>query len=227
MTGAGAAGLGRIAMFNEAHISLMGYVAGDPTFSKVGKNQVPKLVLRVCWTPRRRNSLTGEWIDGNRSFANVICWRQLAENGSICLRRGDPVVVRGRLDVRTFTGRDGQRRTIVDVEASALGPDLTRGVADFRKVWPPSGKTAEQLAAENGHGGHDAPGDDADMADVADDEAAPGAERPADDEAAPGAESPADDEAAPGAESPAGEDIFDEGAIDALEQDTQTAAAPF
>ena len=187
-------------MFNEAHISLMGYVASDPSYSKIGKNQIPKLVLRVSWTPRRRDSATGEWIDGNRSFANVICWRQLAENGSICLRRGDPVVVRGRLDVRTFTGRDGQRRTVVDVEASALGPDLTRGVADFRKIWPPSGKTAEQLAAENGRGGHDTPGDDAELAGMA-------------------------DEVASGAESQAGEDIFDEGAIEALEQDTQTAGA--
>jgi len=201
-------------MFNEAHISLMCYVAGDPAFSKVGKNQVPKLVLRVCWTPRRRNA-AGEWVDGNRSFANVICWRQLAENGSICLRRGDSVVVTGRLDVRTFKGRDGQSRTVVDIEASALGPDLTRGVAQFRKIWPPSGKTAEQLAAENGGGGHDAPGDDADLADVAGDEAVPGAE------------GPAGDEAVPGAGNAAGEDIFDEGAIDALEPDTQTAAAPF
>jgi single-strand DNA-binding protein len=190
-------------MFNEAHVSLVGYVAGDPSYGKVGKNEIPKLVLRVGWTPRRRDSATGEWIDGNRSFANVICWRQLAENGSICLRRGDPVVVRGRLDVRTFTGRDGQRKTVVDVEASALGPDLNRGVADFRKLWPPSGKTAGQLAAEAGAGGPATPDDDPALADMADDEAASGA---------------------PG---PAPEDIFDDGAVAALEQQTQTSAAPF
>jgi single-strand DNA-binding protein len=190
-------------MFNEAHISLMGYVAGDPSYAKVGKNQIPKLVLRVGWTPRRWDSANGEWVDGNKSFANVICWRQLAENGSTCLRRGDPVVVRGRLDVRTFMGRDGQRKTAVDVEASALGPDLNRGVADFRRVWPSSGKTAEQLAAEAEANGDDTPAGEGPLADMA------------------------DDEAAPGAESPEGEDIFDQSAIEALEAEAETATAPF
>jgi single-strand DNA-binding protein len=189
-------------MFNEAHVSLSGYVAGEPSFAKVGKNKIPKLVLRVGWTPRRWDTATGEWVDGNKSFANVICWRQLAENGSTCLRRGDQVVVRGRLDVRTFMGRDGQRKTAVDVEASAIGPDLNRGVADFRRVWAPSGKTAEELAAEAAAAGHDAPATDEPPNEMADDEAAP-------------------------AESPAGEDIFDEGAIDALAEDPDTAPAPF
>jgi single-strand DNA-binding protein len=195
-------------MFNEAHVSLVGFVASEPSFTKVGLNKIPKLAMRVSWTNRRRDSASGEWIDGNTSFVNVICWRQLAENLSTCLRRGDPVVVRGRLDVRTFTGRDGQRKTAVDVDASALGPDLNRGVADFRRVWPPSGKTAEQLAAEAEANGHGTPSGEAALGD-------------------------ADDEAVQGAQSPAGGDIFDEGAIEALETETQTetetetATAPF
>jgi single-strand DNA-binding protein len=188
-------------MFNEAHVSLVGFVASEPNYRKVGENQIPKLTMRVSWTNRRRDSATGEWIDGNRSFVTVICWRQLAENLSTCLRRGDPVVVRGRLDVRSFTGRDGQRKIAVDVDANALGPDLNRGVAGFRRVWPPSGKTAEQHAAEG------QPGD--------------------------GDDSPADDEAAlaaapgPGAEDPAGEDMFDDTAIEALAQETDSVTAPF
>jgi single-strand DNA-binding protein len=188
-------------MFNEAHVSLVGFVASEPNYLKVGESQIPKLTMRVSWTTRYRDSSTGEWVDGNRSFVNVICWRQLAENLSTCLRRGDPVLVRGRLDVRSFTGRDGQRKTAVDVEASALGPDLNRGVAGFRRVWPPSGKTAEQQAPA------DQPGDGGDV--------------PADDEAAlaavPG----------PGPEDPAGEDMFDDSAIEALAQETDGAAAPF
>ena len=194
-------------MFNEAHVSLAGYVAGEPSYQKVGQSQIPKLTLRVSWTNRRRDSATGEWVDGNRSFVNVICWRQLAENVSTCLRRGDPVVVRGRLDVRSFTGRDGQRRTAVDVDASAVGPDLNRGVmSGFRRVWPSSDKTAEQHAVV----GPPADGGD----DVADGEAAEVA-------AAAGAE------LVPGAEGPADEDVFDDSAIDALAQETDSVPAPF
>jgi single-strand DNA-binding protein len=192
-------------VFNEAHVSLAGYVAGEPSYRKVGASQIPKLTVRVSWTNRRRDSATGEWVDGNTSYVNVICWRQLAENVSTCLRRGDPVVVRGRLDVRSFTGRDGQRRTVVDVDASAVGPDLNRGVmSGFRRVWAPSGKAAEQPAVA---------GQAADGSDVTDDEAAVAAL----DEA----------ELVPEAEGSADEDAFDDGAIDALAQETDSVTAPF
>jgi single-strand DNA-binding protein len=194
-------------VFNEAHVSLAGYVVGEPSYQKVGQSQIPKLTLRVSWTNRRFDSATGEWVDGNRSFVNVICWRQLAENVSTCLRRGDPVVVRGRLDVRSFTGRDGQRRTAVDVDASAVGPDLNRGVmSGFRRAWSSSGKTEEQ------HAGTGQPADDGD--DVADDEAAVAAEA-------------AEAEPVPGAEGPADEDVFDDSAIDALAPETDSVTAPF
>ena len=192
-------------MFNEAHVSLVGYAASEPKLLTVGENNVPKLTVRVCWTNRRRDSATGEWIDGNTSFVNVICWRQLAENLSTCLRKGDPVLVRGRLDVRSFVGRDGVRRTAVDVDASALGPDLNRGVAGFRRVWPPSGRTAEDQQAAAGQ-----PGDAGDV--------------PADDEAALAA---AGTGLVPGAEDPAGEEMFDDSAIEALAQDADSVTAPF
>ncbi|HTS96405.1 MAG TPA: single-stranded DNA-binding protein [Streptosporangiaceae bacterium] len=197
-------------MFNEAHVSLVGYVVGEPSYSRVGKNKTPKLALRVCWATRRRDSATGEWVDGNRSFVNVNCWRQLAENASICLRRGDPVVVKGRLDVRTFMGRDGQRKTAVDVEAYALGPDLNHGVASFRRVWPPSGKTAGQQAAESAAG---IPADD--------DEAALAAGAGLPDGGADVGDAVAD------AADAAGEEIFDDSAIDALAQETGSLTAPF
>jgi single-strand DNA-binding protein len=195
-------------------VSLVGFVASEPNYLKVGESKIPKLTMRVGWTPRHRDSVTGEWVDGNRSFVTVVCWRQLAENLSTCLRRGDPVLVRGRLDVRSYTGRDGQRRTAVDVEANALGPDLNRGVAGFRRVWPPSGKTAEQHAAA------DQPGDDEVVADGqigADDGVV------ADDEAALAGVSGAE----PAPEGPADEEIFDDSAIDALAQETESVPAPF
>jgi len=212
-------------MFNEAHVSLAGFVASQPRYAKVGKNKTPKLTLRVSWTNRRRDSATGEWVDGNTSYVNVICWRQLAENGSICLRQGDPVVVKGRLDVRTFTGRDDQRKTAVDVEAYALGPDLSRGVADFRRVWPTSGKTAQELAAEAEAAGSEVAGSEV---------AGSGAEAPGSEAAGFGTPAGraevtdmASAEPVSGADVPVGEDIFDESAIEALEHQEETATAAF
>ena len=140
-------------MFNEAQLSVVGYVASEPEYSLVG-NGIPKLTMRVAWTTRRREPSTGEWIDGNTSFVRVTCWRRLADNLATCLRKGDPVLLRGRLDVRPFTGKDGVRRVSVDVDANSLGHDLSRGVAGFRRVWESTGKTAEEAAAaENGADG--------------------------------------------------------------------------
>jgi single-strand DNA-binding protein len=138
-------------MFNEAQLNVVGYVASEPQFSRVG-NGIPKLTMRVAWTTRRKEPATGEWVDGNTSFVRVTCWRRLAENLATCLRKGEPVLLRGRLDVRPFTGKDGVRRVSVDVDASYLGYDLSRGVASFKRVWENTGKTAEEAAAAAGNG---------------------------------------------------------------------------
>jgi single-strand DNA-binding protein len=147
-TGApGAAEFWRIAMmFNEALVTVTGYVATEPSYRTLGDG-VPVLSMRVGWTRRRRDSATGEWSDGNTSFVTVTCWRKLAENLSKCLRKGDPVVLRGRLDVRTYVNKQGERRIAVDVDAASLGHDLNRGVANFQRTLPSAGRTAEEAAA--------------------------------------------------------------------------------
>src|SRR6266705_6723944 len=88
-----AALLWRIAMLNEAQISLTGYVATQPV-TRLVKEGVTNVSMRVAWTPRRQDRATGEWVDGNTSYATVICWRKLATNVAICLRKGDPVMIK-------------------------------------------------------------------------------------------------------------------------------------
>jgi single-strand DNA-binding protein len=192
-------------MFNEAQVSLTGYVANQPRYRTVG-NDIPVLSMRVAWTPRRRDFTTGEWSDGNTSFVNVTCWRKLAENVSTCVHMGDPVLVKGKLEVRPYVSKDGERRTSVDVEASSVGPDLNRGVARFQRTRPPTGKTAEQYAAElaageNGTRYGAGAGEERDGAGAL--------------PAFAGAGGPGDD------------DMFDDSAIEALANAAEGAAAPF
>jgi len=130
-------------------------VATEPSYRTLADG-VPVLSMRVGWTRRRRDSATGEWSDGNTSFVTVTCWRKLAENLSKCLRKGDPVVLRGRLDVRTYVTKDGERRIAVDVDAASLGHDLNRGVANFQRTLPSAGRTAEEAAAAGTSGPGDA-----------------------------------------------------------------------
>lgn len=206
-------------MFNEAQLSVVGYVASEPEFSRVGNN-IPKLTMKVAWTTRRRESSSGEWVDGNTSFVRVTCWRRLADNLATCLRKGDPVLLRGRLDVRPFTGKDGVRRVSVDVEASHLGHDLSRGVAGFRRVWETTGKTAEEAAvAENGAGHSD--GDGSADGDPLVPTLASG---PVPVPASRWADGSAGDLGNGSAGDPADEEIFDDGAIEALAEDSGTVA---
>jgi single-strand DNA-binding protein len=211
-------------MFNEAQLSVVGYVASEPEYSIVG-GSIPKLTMRVAWTTRRREPASGEWVDGNTSFVRVTCWRRLADNLATCLRKGDAVLLRGRLDVRPFTGKDGVRRVSVDVEASHLGHDLSRGVAGFRRVWETTGKTAGEAAAGNGAAG-DSGGDPG--AGFADGEAdVPAlADGPIPVPVGGSADGSAGDLGNGSAGEPADEEIFDDSAIEALAQDSGGLATP-
>ncbi|WP_018658507.1 single-stranded DNA-binding protein [Actinomadura flavalba] len=115
---------------NEAHITLAGWTATEPFYRLTGGG-VPWLSFRVGCTPRRFDRSSGDWHDGDTMFLSVNCWRALAENVYASeLRRGHPVLVTGRLRIRQYE-KDGDWRLSVEIEASTLGHDLTRGTATF------------------------------------------------------------------------------------------------
>jgi single-strand DNA-binding protein len=137
-------------MINDANIDLAGFVASEPSFKRLPTG-TSTAKLRVAYTERRLNRETGEWGDGPTSFVTVLCWRTLADNVAVCLRKGEPVLVRGRLRVREYEGKDGSRGTETEVDASSIGHDLSRGVAHFSRTRRAPGETAaentEALAA--------------------------------------------------------------------------------
>jgi single-strand DNA-binding protein len=132
-------------MVNEASFSVAGYVATEP---KVGwtKDGTRTLFMRLGWTPRRMDKTTGNWVDQASSFVSVICYRKVAENAAACLRRGDPVMVKGNLRVREF-GDESPKRIAVEVIADTIGHDLSRGVTFFKK----STEQLEKTALEREH----------------------------------------------------------------------------
>jgi single-strand DNA-binding protein len=129
----------------DAHIDLAGFVASEPAFKRLpGGTSTAR--LRVAYTERRFNRETGEWGDGPTSFVTVLCWRTLADNVAVCLRKGEPVLVRGRLRVREFQDKEGSPRIATEVEASSVGHDLSRGVAHFSRTRRAPGETAAENA---------------------------------------------------------------------------------
>jgi single-strand DNA-binding protein len=139
-------------MLNGAQITITGYVATQPVTKLLGSGK-KTVTMRVGWTPRWQDRVTGEWVDGTTSYVTVNCWRKLADNVGICVRKGEPVVIVGRVSVRPFE-KDGVRRIAVDVDADLVGHDLNRGVASFQRVRPKTGMTASEFAALSGEAEH-------------------------------------------------------------------------
>jgi single-strand DNA-binding protein len=132
-------------MVNEATVSVSGYIATQPKggWTKDGTRTVS---MRLGWTPRRIDRGTGEWVDQPSSFVSVICYRKVAENAALCLRKGDPVVVKGSLRVREYG--DEPKRTAVEVIADTIGHDLSRGITIFKKATEQLEKTAAERELE-------------------------------------------------------------------------------
>ncbi|HEV2376008.1 MAG TPA: single-stranded DNA-binding protein [Streptosporangiaceae bacterium] len=128
-------------MVHGMQVILAGNVTKDPTFQTF-PNGASKAKLRIAYTARWQNRDTGEWTDGPTSYVGVECWRGLAENVAICVRKGDPVLVRGRLTTRSYQNAAGETRLAVDVDADAIGHDLNRGVSQFNRIRRAAGDDA-------------------------------------------------------------------------------------
>jgi single-strand DNA-binding protein len=132
---------------NEIPVTLIGNVVTDITASTT-PGGAELAAFRMASTPRNYDRESGRWNDGPTSYVRVSCWRGLARNVVISLTKGDPVVVTGKLRVREWE-RDGKRGIAVEVDASAVGHDLTRGITRFsrpnRPVSLPEGPEKEAL----------------------------------------------------------------------------------
>lgn len=131
---------------NETLITLQGYVGGDVKLRAAGDSQVA--TFRVGCTPRRYSRKEDAWVDGTTQWYSVNCWRNLALHVERSLRRGDPVVVHGRLSANTWINTAGVEVTNFEVEAVSVGHDLNRGVSIFTKTPRPVSTPAAPAQAE-------------------------------------------------------------------------------
>ncbi|KOV51952.1 single-stranded DNA-binding protein [Streptomyces sp. AS58] len=116
---------------NETMVCAVGNVATQPVYREPASG--PSARFRLAVTSRYWDREKNAWADGHTNFFTVWANRQLASNAAASLSVGDPVVVQGRLKVRTDV-REGQSRTSADIDAVAIGHDLARGTAAFRRA---------------------------------------------------------------------------------------------
>ena len=120
-------------MSQENVIILRGFVTAEPKFWQKSPTQTPLAEIRLGHTPRRLNRATGEWEDGETSYYTVKCWRRLAVNVKGSLRKGDMILVRGKVVMRTWVDDQQRNRVQMQVEADSVGHDLAFGWSHFNR----------------------------------------------------------------------------------------------
>jgi single-strand DNA-binding protein len=123
---------GETSVFDQ-HITIVGNLVAEPRISYV-RDGVPVASFRIASNRRRFDRSTGEWRDGDTLYATVTCWRGLAENVAASLRKGQSVIVTGRLSVRDYETKDGDKRQSVEIDAVAVGADLSRVVVFTKRT---------------------------------------------------------------------------------------------
>ncbi len=117
----------------DTQITIAGNLVDDPELRFTPSGQ-PVARFRVASTPRFRDNASGEWKDGDSLFLTCNVWRQAAENVAESLQRGMRVIVQGRLRQRSYETKEGEKRTVYEVEVDDVGPSLRNASAKVAKV---------------------------------------------------------------------------------------------
>ena len=114
-------------------VTVVGNLVADPEL-RFTPSGAAVANFTVASTPRRYNSTTQQWEDGEALFLRCSLWRDYAEHVAESLTRGTNVIVQGRLKQRSFETRDGEKRTVVELDVDEIGPTLRYAVATVTKV---------------------------------------------------------------------------------------------
>ena len=156
-------------------ITLVGNLVDDPEL-RFTPSGAAVAKFRIASTPRTFDRNTNEWKDGESLFLTCNVWRQAAENVAESLQRGMRVIVQGRLKQRSYETKEGEKRTVYEVEVDEVGPSLRSATAKVNKTqrggggggfgggavdndpWASAAPAAPAQAGSGGGGGWNAPG---------------------------------------------------------------------
>ncbi|MEG3636095.1 single-stranded DNA-binding protein [Micromonospora palythoicola] len=120
----------------DTYMTIVGNVLTAPEWRRTAQSNTLVANFKVASTARRLDRDSGRWVDGNSLRVRVNCWRKLAEGVAASVMVGDPVVVCGRLYTRDWVDDAGNHRTLYELEAVAVGHDLSRGRGRFLRNRP-------------------------------------------------------------------------------------------
>ncbi|MDQ1650038.1 MAG: single-strand DNA-binding protein [Frankiaceae bacterium] len=125
-------------MAGETVITVIGNLTNDPELRFTPSGQAVAS-FTIASTPRTMDRQTNEWKDGDTLFLRCSVWRQAAENVAESLHKGFRVIVQGRLKQRSFETREGEKRTVVELDVDEVGPSLRSATARVNRAGRPGG----------------------------------------------------------------------------------------
>ncbi|MEU4566139.1 single-stranded DNA-binding protein [Micromonospora sp. NPDC023956] len=120
-------------MAGDTTITVIGNLTDDPEL-RFTPSGAAVAKFRVASTPRFLDKASGEWKDGEPLFLPCTVWRQVAEHVAESLQRGSRVIVSGRLKQRSYETREGEKRTVIELEVDEIGPSLRYATAKVQKM---------------------------------------------------------------------------------------------
>ena len=120
-------------MADETTITVIGNLVDDPEL-RFTPSGAPVANFRIASTPRTFDRQSNEWKDGDTLFLSCAVWRQAAENVAESLQRGMRVIVQGRLKSRQYETREGEKRTVFEIDVEEVGPSLRSASAKVTKT---------------------------------------------------------------------------------------------
>ena len=120
-------------MAGDTQITLVGNLTADPEL-RFTPSGAAVTNFTVASTPRTFDKQTSEWVDGEAMFMSCSVWREAAENVAQSLTKGARVIVTGRLKSRTFEGKGGEKRTVLEVDVDEVGPALRYATAQVTRT---------------------------------------------------------------------------------------------
>ena len=119
-------------MANDTTLTVIGNLTADPELSFTPSGTAVAN-FTVASTPRSYDKQSGEWKDGDALFLRCAIWKDAAENVAESLTRGSRVIVTGRLKQRSYETREGEKRTVIELEVDEVGPSLRYATAQVNK----------------------------------------------------------------------------------------------
>jgi single-strand DNA-binding protein len=139
-------------MAGDTQITIVGNLVDDPNLRYTPTGQAVAN-FRVASTPRFLDRNTNEWKDGDSLFLTCNVWRQAAENVAESLQRGMRVIVSGRLRQRSYETKEGEKRTVYEIEVDEVGPSLRNASAKVTKSSRSTGSGFGGPSGPSGGGG--------------------------------------------------------------------------